>query len=429
MKTLLSSRPGLSSFCETEPAPGRELLFRKMRRLLAARRPDHTLPRELYTDADVLDFDIEAIFHRHWIQAGLEVEIPNAGDYFTIAIGPSSVIIARNKEGGVSASFNSCRHRGAKICPEGRGNVPRLICPYHNWVYDLEGKLVRAPRMQKDFNPAAHNLGRVHVEILAGVIYICLAENAPDFQAFRMGIEPLLEPHDLKNAKVAHTAELVEKANWKLVMENARECYHCPSGHPELMNTLRLSTTGVFGEPEPWLEEFWKRCEAKGLKNGPVSGTWFEAGRYPLQEGAVSFTMDGQPAVSKVCGRMGDGDVGSMRWALQPNVFNHAAGDYVFMFEAYPTGPQETVVRAKWLVNKDAVEGVDYQLDRLIEVWNATNFQDRALSENNQQGVNSLGYIPGPYSKVTEGRVLELIDWYCAAASEFLAGQVEKNPE
>jgi Rieske 2Fe-2S family protein len=115
-------------------------------------------------------------------------------------------------------------------------------------------------------------------------------------------------------------------------------------------------------------------------------------------------------------GVLGDGDVGSLRWAIEPHSFTHAVGDYVFMFSANPTGPEETVVTSKWLVHKDAVEGVDYDPARLTELWTLTNDQDRRLAENNQRGVNSRGYVPGPYSEQAETLVMRFTDWYCARA-------------
>ncbi|MDE2572032.1 MAG: aromatic ring-hydroxylating dioxygenase subunit alpha, partial [bacterium] len=165
------------------------------------------------------------------------------------------------------------------------------------------------------------------------------------------------------------------------------------------------------------------RCEARGLKSGSVIGPWYEIGRYPLTEGTVSYTMDGRPAVAKTLGRVGDGDVGVLWWAIQPNGFNHVAGDYCFFFQALPTGPRQTTVTGTWIVHEDAVAGVDYDLARLIEVWSATNDQDRALAENNQSGVESLAYAPGPYSRTSEQLVLRLIDWYCGAAARYLQGR------
>ncbi|HEY7888478.1 MAG TPA: aromatic ring-hydroxylating dioxygenase subunit alpha [Steroidobacteraceae bacterium] len=394
----------------------------KMGKLLAQRRRGFSLPQGLYLDPEVHEFDRRAIFERHWLQAGLLAQIPRSGDYLTFEIGGTSVIVLRNEDGGIGAFFNTCRHRGARICREKTGRMGRrLVCPYHHWSYDLQGHLAQAPRMHPGFERAGIRLAPVRVETVAGLIFVCLAEHAPDFAPFRAALEPMLEPHELIHAKVAHTVTLIERADWKLVMENARECYHCRAGHPELMRSFSdFTASDVSGRTEEWIAAFEGRCEARSLKTGSVIGPWYELERFPLNEGALSYTMDGRPAVAKRLGRLGDGDVGVMWWAVQPNGFNHVTGDYGFFFQALPTGPMETTVTGTWIVHEDAVEGVDYDLAALTQVWAATNDQDRALSENNQRGVESLAYMPGPYSQTSEQLVLRFADWYCGAAERYL---------
>jgi Rieske 2Fe-2S family protein len=98
------------------------------------------------------------------------------------------------------------------------------------------------------------------------------------------------------------------------------------------------------------------------------------------------------------------------------------------MFSALPLGPNETLVVAKWLVHKDAVEGVDYEVERLIELWNTTNLQDLALVENNQRGVNARGFEPGPFSVDAEALALRFVDWYCATARDYLVEQGAARP-
>jgi Rieske 2Fe-2S family protein len=389
--------------------------------LLAERRSGHTLPQPLYVDPQVFDFDLQAIFHRCWLLGGLETQIPRSGDYLTLQVGESPLLLIRNTDGGVSGFFNTCRHRGAQICREQRGHARRLVCPYHQWTYDLRGQLLQAGRMHAGFDCSAYSLRPVRVETIAGLIYFCLSDTPPDFSAFRAALAPMLEPHELHNAKVAHTAVLVERANWKLAMENARECYHCRAGHPQLMRSYSDFTGAeLTGRTAAWLAAFNARCESHGLASSEVIGSWFEVGRYPLADGVVSYTMDGRQAVAKKLGRVGDGDVGTLWWAAQPNAFHHVVGDYAFFFQALPTGPQQTTVTAKWIVHKDAIEGVDYDLSRLTEVWDATNTQDRALAEYNQCGVNSAAYVPGPYSGLTEQLLIRFVDWYCAEAEAFL---------
>lgn len=393
----------------------------KLQSLLDARQPAHSLPQGFYVDPDVFEFDLEVVYGQNWILAGFEVELPEPGAYLALPIGRSPVVIVRGRDGVLRGFHNTCRHRGAQICETGRGQKSWLTCPYHQWSYDLDGTLSNAPRMPATLELAQHGLRPVHVETAAGSIYVCLAEQPPPFGEFRDRVAPLLTPHDLANAKLVFESTLVERANWKLVMENARECYHCSARHPELALTFPVrGRRGVqFADVERF-ERFKSRMSQLGLAVGPVDGAWWQAMRFPLNDGAITLSMDGKPACTKLMCDVADGDIGTMRWALEPHCFAHATSDVVFMFSAMPTGPQETVVISKWLVHKDAVEGVDYDLERLTELWTKTNLQDRDLCENNQRGVNSLGYMPGPYSEEAEMLVMRFVDWYCGEVRRHL---------
>src|SRR5262249_18698175 len=120
----------------------------------------------------------------------------------------------------------------------GTGRISKFVCPYHRWTYDLDGRLVGASRMSGDFKSEDYRLRPIQVELLGGCIYVALSQGAPDFSSYREAVEPLLSPYRLSAGKVAFQSTLVEKANWKLVMENARECYHCATGHPELKRSF-----------------------------------------------------------------------------------------------------------------------------------------------------------------------------------------------
>lgn len=382
--------------------------------LMATRRAGHSLPGAFYRDPDIFEFDMREIFGRAWLMIGFEVEVLAPGRYLAVTIGRSPIVVLRGRDGVLRGFFNSCRHRGAQIVPDGCGVVERLMCPYHQWMYDETGALRGAGRMPRDFDKSEHGLRPIHVRTVAGTVYVCLAEDAPDFTDFHDKLTPMLAPHDLLNAKVAAAATLVERGNWKLVMENARECYHCAARHPQLSVSFPVDTKGNFvSSLQVDLPGFKDRMEALGLLCGPVEGDWWQAARFALREGHASITMDGQPCVKKPMVAVDGGDVGSLRWALDPQSFCHALGDFTFMFLAMPVGPEETVVVAKWLVHKDAVEGVDYDTDDLMTVWNETNLQDRELVEMNQRGVNSIGYLPGPYSQSSESLAQRFTDWYC----------------
>ena len=392
----------------------------KIRAILDRRKPGHTLPQEFYRDPAFYEFDLDAIFGRHWLFAGLEIDLPRPTGYVTLQIGRSSVLLTRSADGEIRGFFNTCRHRGAQICNEASGQAGRLVCPYHQWTYGLDGRLLAAGGMPAEFDKAGHGLKPIHLERVAGTIFICLAETPPDFAPIKAGLAPLLGPHGLGEAKIAHETSIIEKGNWKLVMENARECYHCPAQHPELMKCFPEIPKKKHRTDEPATIAFVEMCKAKGLSTGPFIHEGFEANRFPLKNGARSFTLDGKPAVKKLLGQVGDGDVGSLRFALDPNSFAHAVGDYAFLFFCWPKGPEETLVQMKWVVNKDAVEGVDYDLGRLTALWQTTNDQDLWLVENNQRGVNSQGFEPGPYSADSERTLIQFTDWYVTQARRAL---------
>ncbi|HEX7389774.1 MAG TPA: aromatic ring-hydroxylating dioxygenase subunit alpha [Acidiphilium sp.] len=410
--------------------PDQSLTHENIARLLANRPPGHNLPQAFYTDRDIFDFDLREIFGRSWLMIGFEIEIPDPGSYMALTVGRTPIIVLRGQDGILRGFFNTCRHRGAQIVPDGCGSAARLMCPYHQWLYDDTGQLRGAGKMARDFDKSTHGLNPIHVRTVAGSIYICMAETAPDFTGFHDRFTPMLAPHDLLNTKIAAQYTLLERGNWKLVMENARECYHCAARHPQLALSFPVNSRGNF-EITEHTASFIARMEALGLPCTPVEGEWWQASRFPLREGNVTMSLDGAPCVKKPVCAINGGDIGSLRWALEPNCFAHALGDFVFSFMALPLAPEETLVVAKWLVHKDAQEGVDYTKEELMRIWDETNLQDRDLVENNQRGVNSIGYVPGPYSLSSESLALRFTDWYADRIMELTpapAARQERRP-
>lgn len=392
----------------------------------AQRRAGHSLPQGLYIDSRAYDFDMAAIYGQSWLMAGFECELPKPGSYMSMMVGKWPILITRDRKGDIRAFHNSCRHRGSVVCQPGNGSAARLICPYHRWTYDLDGSLLAAGRMPSAFDKGAHSLKPVAIECIAGAILICLAETPPPIDDFRDAFAAYIAPHNLKDAKLAASAVLVEYANWKLVMENARECYHCATGHPELSKTFPVGMSKHFDLGEDARNAaFAERMEHLHLPHQPLEGHWWQVARFALNEGCLSISPDGKHLSKKLMCDADGGDLGSMRWAIDPHIFAHATADHTFMFSCMPVGPSETHVYSKWLVHKDAVEGVDYHLDELTDLWTRTNLQDKELAENNQRGVTSLGYTPGPYSDDAEMLVQRFTDWYCDTARTYIDSHVE----
>ncbi|QPI65966.1 aromatic ring-hydroxylating oxygenase subunit alpha [Vreelandella venusta] len=381
------------------------------------RKPQHALPRELYRDDGTYRDDLAQIWHKEWIFAGHTFEVEKAGQYFTLQIGDYPIAIVRGNDGEIRAFHNACRHRGSKVCQSASGKVAKLVCPYHKWTFGLDGKLLYAGNMGEDFNPQDLPLKTAHCAIMNSYIFVCVADEPPAIEPFLEALKPFIEPHKLDNCKVAYESNLIERGNWKLVFENNRECYHCDGSHPELLNSFveNLAVAGVAGDDDPELLAFWDRCESAGLPSRlkmDVNGQ-FRMTRIPLTERAVSYTMDGKPAVAKRLDKSGLDNIGALLYFYYPSTWNHFLGDHALSFRVLPIGPDETLVTTKWIVHKDAQESIDYDIENLTKVWLATNDQDRALVEGSQAGIQSPSYEPGPYSSVAENGVCQFDDWYC----------------
>lgn len=398
---------------------------------LANREPTYSLPQPFYGDPDFHQLDLDLIWNRNWLFAGPECSIPASGNWFTLEVGTTSLAMVRGADGAVRAFYNTCRHRGSKVCVGEHGKVAKLVCPYHQWTYDLDGRLLFARDMGAHFDPTQFPLKQAHCRTLGGYVYVCLADTAPDFDDFAQMVEPYMLPHGLKDAKVAHSQTLIEKANWKLVIENNRECYHCSGSHPELLRTLSEYDSSddprvpkVFADRIRTKAAEWDR---QGLPHVSQNSDdkRFRVVRLPLASG-TSMTMDGGQAVKPLMGHLRDADLGSVRLLSLPNSWNHLQADHTVAFRVLPLGPRETMVTTWWLVNKDAQEGVDYDVGNLTRVWTATNEQDRVLVENNQAGINSKAYEPGPYSPHIEFGVQNFVDWY---TGEMMAGLTTPMPK
>lgn len=390
----------------------------RMVQLLAARSPHTSLPRPFYTDPEFFQLDMLAIFEARWIFAGLACQIREPGDFFTVDIGETSLIVSRDRDRQVRAFFNTCRHRGSIIVDQPCGHRSSFVCPYHHWSYDLAGRLVRGPNLDPAADRSQLGLRPVHIRDIEGLIYVCLADRAPDIEPLAAVLAPAAAPHALANGKVVHSVTLHERGNWKLVMENARECDHCQAGHPELMNTLLIFD---FADPwnDPYIASFWQRCEAAGLPSVTRDGADFRVGRMPFKDGNLSITIDGKPAVARRLGDWPEQDIGSLRFTHYPSMFGHIHADYAIVVQMLPKSAEETMVTCQWVVHSEAVEGVDYDLERLVQVWRETNDQDRRLVERNQRGVRSVGYRPGPYAEASEHGVWTFVEWYARTMQEF----------
>ena len=375
------------------------------------------LEQSFYLNQEIFELEWNHIWRKYWLFAGTTASIPKAGDYFVYTLQNDSVIVIRGDKGEVFAHHNSCRHRGSLICLKEEGHAPKLMCPYHQWVFNKDGKLFKARLMPEDFDTESYSLRPVRLKVVSGIIFISLSQEPPDFAKVSQDFNLFLKPFKIDQAKVAFKKQYIVRANWKLVAENFRECYHCGPAHPEYCSAVFGANLTESADSELTKQKTeWKK---RGLttENGNFNGDSFHlAVRYPLRPGVESYSLNGK-AVAKPMGDHPDYNAGVVGLVTYPNFWMDAVSDYIWTMRLTAISPSETIIDLSWLVDGSAVEGHDYDVTRLVEFWKITGEQDWQLCENNFRGIESSSYRPGPYAP-DELDVAKFIEWYLGRMRE-----------
>jgi phenylpropionate dioxygenase-like ring-hydroxylating dioxygenase large terminal subunit len=384
--------------------------------LIAQQPRGHSLRREFYTKEAIFARDVERIFMRHWLCAGHESSAPKPGDYFLYEMGPESVIIIRGQDRKLRALVNVCRHRGSRVCLEKSGSIKVFVCPYHAWSYNLDGSLRAARHMPAEFDGTSHGLKQIHLEVVEGLVFISFADEALDFKDARQALSSAYGPYGWATAKVAYQELYQIEANWKLAVENYLECYHCAPSHREYSKLHALE------QPPAKIEALNASMEERTRRLGitiPPCLNWPNSSggdtpvrtfRYALYDGVKTGSKDGKP-VAPLMGVFTDYDGGVTSTHIGPASFFIAYSDHGVIYRFMPRTAKAADMEVIWLVHGDAREGVDYHVKHLAWLWKVTTEADKRITEDNQRGVNSTYYRPGPYAPM-EANVNCYIDWY-----------------
>ncbi|MFE7129552.1 aromatic ring-hydroxylating dioxygenase subunit alpha [Streptomyces sp. NPDC057638] len=338
-----------------------------------------TLPGRLYTSPEFFAREQEAIFESLWFCAVRCSELASPGAFRTVMIGRENILIVRHGDGGLRAFLNVCRHRGARLCTEEAGEVRRTLrCPYHAWSYDLDGALVAAPHLARmpDLDRAGYGLRPVALREWLGYAWLCLADEPPPFEesvpgaaAERLGEAAAIDRYRAEDLAVGRRIRYDVRANWKLIVENFMECYHCPTIHPEL--------TAV-------LPEFARGYAAQSSVGHGAA----------FAEGARGFTVDGGAGFGRLPELAAEQDRRYYAITVRPQVFINLVPDHVIVHRMFPTAHDRTVVECDWLYSPEVIEsGVD--LSRSVELFHRVNVQDFAACEMTQPGMGSRAYRAG----------------------------------
>lgn len=384
------------------------------------RSPGDTLAQHFYTDETIYEQEVAWLRQNMWLMVGHESQIPNCGDYLLYEFDKDSVIIIRDDAGQVRAHHNVCRHRGSRICVKPTGTVRVLTCPYHAWSYGLDGRLRAAPFTSDDFAKASYALISCHVRVRCGLIFLSFAEVPPDFEAYIGLLTRELEIQDVQHSKVAKRALFSARANWKLLVQNNLECYHCRPAHP----TYCAAHPGnPLGRPEEYgIQSRYDRVR-KALSGSPSeTARQFE----PIYTGHDSLYcqylnrqfIGGDFVTESVGGAavaplMGQNTYEGVQTQALPSPLTSVVlnPDYAVIYSFTPRSVRHTDIEVIWLVKDTAIEGVDFEVDRVTAVWEPTLQEDRTLAENAQLGIDSTAYRPGPYTQ-SEMLVNEFDRWY-----------------
>ncbi|MCZ6834675.1 MAG: aromatic ring-hydroxylating dioxygenase subunit alpha [Planctomycetota bacterium] len=358
-----------------------------------------TLPGEYYTSKDIHERERKRIFGLRWQYAGHVGSLPKPGDYFLAEVNGESLIIVRGQDEKIRAFYNVCRHRGTRLCSEATGAFGKhIVCPYHAWAYDLKGNLAAAPIMSEveGFDPESYPLHPVSVGFWEGLIFVNLSEQA---ELFEEAIAPVLgkfSEWNLESLVSVHQTRYEVKANWKLMVQNYSECYHCPSLHPQL-NKLTPFRDSI------------NDLEAGAILGGPMK----------LSSGSQSMTMDGRTCAAPFGHLEGD-DLNLVHYyVFFPSMFLSLMPDYVLIHRALPRSPNLTTIICDWFFSPEAIAQPDFDPSSAVDFWDMTNRQDWHICEQSQLGIESRAYQPGPYANL-ESMLAALDREYLAAMDQVM---------
>ncbi len=338
----------------------------------------NTLEREYYTSPEILNKEYNNIFNKQWICGGRISELTNAGQFKVINIGLESIIILKGNDNNILAYYNVCRHRGTKICKDLEGHFSKSIqCGYHGWTYGLDGNLIGAPHMDSidNFDKINYPLHNVAVKEWEGFIFINLSEKPMDFENVFSPLIGRFKQWNISKLSLMRKKTYQVKGNWKLVIQNYCECYHCPILHPDLAAIHNYM----------------------GGKNDLYEGP-FLGGYMTFNKNKESITKSGNLCCPILPDIEKKNENRVYYYSIFPNMLLSLHPEYVMFHTVWPNGYDQCTVECSWLFEKNIIDSSQYRPQEAIDFWDMTNKQDWHISELSQLGIQSTKYFPAPYS-------------------------------
>jgi len=344
------------------------------------------LPAEAYFDPRRYDQELRRIWQRNWIYVSRSTEVAKPRSFRSFELGDQRVLLVRDDDGVLQGFYNTCRHRGAALCRESEGVLRSgaLICPYHAWVYNLQGELLRtsSKRHGEGFDVADYSLYKIRVRETRGFVFVALEDPPP----FERNFDPPLDRLDawpLEDLAVGHVLTKTIQCNWKIFWENFNECLHCPGVHPSLCQLVPIYGRGIIREGD---DPNWARTAADpdpkykgGLRAG--TGTWSSDG------GLAGLPFEGLSAEQR--------RRGATYVTCVPSVFIVGHLDYVRVVRVRPTGPEQTELRVEYLFSADTLASPGFDMRRIVDFTDTVMSEDAGVCELNQRGLHAAPHAAG----------------------------------
>ena len=356
-----------------------------------------TLPGRYYYDATLYEQEQQRIFSQLWFCAGHVSALIGSGSYLTLQFGGESVLVVRSSDGTLRAYLNVCRHRGARLCTEEMGRLKGSIqCRYHAWTYGLDGRLLGAPNIltHEQFDRSAYGLYPVKLEVWAGLIWLNLADDPPPLET--QVREPIIERfgdyapfagYGLGSLMIGKTLTYEVQANWKIIIENFMECYHCGPMHPEFCQLLPGFRSGSIYE-------------------GDEAAT--------LAPSVQAFSMTGTSSRPPLKGLLPGDERHYYGIVINPNVLLNLLPDHVVFHTVEPQGPERSRVTCSWLFDADVAAQPDFDPMDAVELFDLVNRQDWEVCELTQLGMHSKAFADGGVYIPAEQHIRAFADFVLA---------------
>ncbi|MDP8905779.1 MAG: aromatic ring-hydroxylating dioxygenase subunit alpha [Chloroflexota bacterium] len=336
------------------------------------------LPPHVFHDPQIFAWEQEQWFAQTWLYVAREEDVAEPGTYVLASVAGESVVVLRDRGGELRGLSNVCRHRGSTLVDPPKGTLVRLQCPYHAWVYDLDGTLLRAPHTERiaDFRAEDYGLHQLKIDTWQGFVFVNLAADASSVVDYLVDLPALVERYPIDALRRAQRIEYDVHANWKVIAENYSECYHCPGVHPQLNRLTPYDRGQNLSSAGPW------------------AGGWME-----LVGSAETMSVDGATHGRPPLRGLSQDDRRRIYYfVIWPNMLVSLHPDYVMTHQVWPVGPERSRVVCEWFFEPATMSRPDFDPRDAIDFWDLTNRQDWAVCERQQEGTRSRLYVAGRYS-------------------------------